>query len=852
MASSSSPLPIYRPSLSPAVHDALYSFWRLPVSTRLSLQSSLPGFNEDVDGIVTLDWNSWWSCVGANVKAAEGGVNEIDTTWALAIEAEQFIASGAVNLHRDSRNSSWRTVRGLTHASSLEKVAKMLSDDAGEFFLAFVVGATILEKALYDLHVERSTSSGSVKSRKKNMILRDLLHSDALVDTLPEGLVRLLKVLFLPSGLNLRNLVWHGFMAPAEFPKCFGCLTLLLIMALPRYFDRRSGESGSGAEEKKEVNLQLFRIDSFDASFVTRSEERLDEEDSEMQQDLVAVLRRETRTERDKVVGWWSTAPFIPLGRSTLVRRAIEALLNRGDELWFLFAVFPVLEHALRLEFLRTNQNHAGLSSAYGFAQIDAYYSTLDGFGQKDKHQVLLHPAVLLDVDPVGSSSDEKKDVESVANALYEKLPLASLAILLDLFMMSSGPNLRAKLCHGESTLSSFLAECEGSPAAARISCATRLLFEAFVLLCETSRQQADVDGEARKVPLSAPVGRCLQRFSAATTCSFHPFYRLHRALSAAHCVASDFSAFRSLWTAYRLEELHIEADESKKPASLTKVEFDAVKTSDGVKFALVEKTDRVAEFQAALSRNSVTKKKIFAQLIGQLNEQLGDVTARIRGDFKASHRSNSQEPRSSVFLALIYAESLPFDRAGSSLSLLEESLERNLLALSDQDGLSVASCMMEIITCCQRSLQTFRRRIEQLHELVADGKARTNHRRSLLTSVFFLPVFERMQLASLSIVEHQLVHLHDVAASRVTVKPKHEEHMRCPQAAQVEQLQRKLLQCITSFEGCTGSSEASHKSGEQAIERALQFLNSKAVKAAFPPATELKKHKRTKGELDG
>ncbi|OWZ06343.1 putative membrane protein [Phytophthora megakarya] len=574
--------------------------------------------------------------------------------------------------------------------------------------MAFVVGVTILEKVLYDLHNERSTSGGSVKS-KKNMILRDLLHSDTLVDTLPDGLLRLLKILFLPSGLNLRNLVWHGFMAPVEFPKCFGCLTLLLIMALPR--------------------------------FVTKSQELRQGEDCGVKQDILAVLRQETPTVRRETIRTWSTSPFIPLGRSNMLRRSINTLVERGDELWFLFAVFPVLEHALRLEFLRENKQRAGLSNAYGLAQIDAYYSTLDGFGQKDKHQVLLHPAVLLDTEDDECSSGKKSGIsrESVPNALYEKLPFVVLAILLDLFMMSSGPNLRAKLCHGEADLSSFLA--------------------------------------------NEDINACFHSFCTITTSSFHPFYRLHRALDTTHRVATDFAAFRSPWIKYRLEEVRVDGEV-------------------------------VEEFRAALGKSSLTsthteksKKKSFAQLIGQLNEQLTEIASRIRHDFKANHHSSTEEYRSSAFLTLTGTKSSP-DHNNCTLHLLEESMERSLLALSDQDGLSVASCMMEIITCCQRSLQTFRSRIEQLQQLVIEGKARTNHRRSLLTSIFFLPVFERMQLVSLSLVEHQLLHLHD----------------------------RKLLQCITSFEGCTGSSEAAQKSGEQAVERALQFLTSKAVKLAFPP----------------
>lgn len=262
-----------------------------------------------------------------------------------------------------------------------------------------------------------------------------------------------------------------------------------------------------------------------------------------------------------------------------------------------------------------------------------------------------------------------------------------------------------------------------------------------------------------------------------------------------------------------------------------------------------MEKTDRVAEFQAALAvkedagtQSLATKKKnkSFASLIGQLKDQLEIIATRIQKDFEVNHCTNNGVGRRSVFLSV--------DGVRSPLNLLERSTERSLLALSDPDGLSVASCMMEVIACCQRSLQTFRERIEQLQQLVTQGKARTNHRRSLLTSIFFLPVFERMQLVSLSIVEHQLLHLHDVATvtstsadSAATKAP-----ALCPRATQIEQLQRKLLQCITSFEGCTGSTEASQKSGEQAVERALQFLNSKAMKAAFPSAFDMRRRAKT------
>uniref|UniRef100_A0AAV1URU3 DUF4209 domain-containing protein n=1 Tax=Peronospora matthiolae TaxID=2874970 RepID=A0AAV1URU3_9STRA len=840
-----SQVPGYRPSLSFAVHDKLYSYWRLPSSVRSSLQQTIPLFFSDVKGVVAVDWNSWLSFVDVNCQNFENSVNEIDKTWTLALYAEKFLALVSVQFDPDRHHSSWRRLCELTHFKALKSVAMMLTDDSGEFFMAFTIGVTILEKALYDLYDKKSNP---VKSRKKNMILRDLLHSDTLADAVPEGLLHLLKVLFLPSGLNLRNLVWHGFMIPAEFPKCFGCLTLLLITVLFVFSDEVQARNTSETVRGKHA-AELFRIGSFNGKFVTNTSKLSKEEDDRRQLYLAAVLRQEPPTVRDEIIRRWTSATFVPKGRSNLLRRAIDALVEQGDELWFLFAALPVLEHALRIQFLHVNQERAGLLDAYSLAQVDEYYSTLDGFGQRDKHQVLLHPGVLVQAENVANANGENSNdcYDSVANALYEQLPFASLSALLDLFMMSSGPNLRAKLCHGEANLTNLLRSSHVEALApAKLSSATLLLFEAFVLLCESSIESSSVACAVMAIDVDKdslpPAVRCqLQVFGETTTCSFHPFYQLYRALSAAHSVASAFAAFRAKWTDFDLYD--VDGDETRQQSGLTQVQFAAIKTTDGLPFTLVEKSDRVTEFIAALctkdkstSELPAGKKKSFAHLIGQLNDELDTFSVQICHDFTRNDRPDLVKSCCSIFLTPAEIDSTALSLSGA-VNLLEGSVKRNLLALSDQEGLGVAACMMEIIACCQRSLEMFRSRIEQFQQLVVTGKARTKHRRSLLTSIFFLPVFERMQMVSLSIVERHVLRLRDVAADMAAcIHSQKKAIVTCPRVVQVEQVQCKLLQCITSFEGCTGSYEASQKSNEQAVHRALQFLNSKALKAAFPP----------------
>jgi hypothetical protein len=123
---------------------------------------------------------------------------------------------------------------------------------------SFGVAITVLERNLYEIYAASAAiataplltatpvsspaveSSSTVSSTPRsnastaaNMILRDLLLSSELRDALPPNCVSWLRVLFSPKGLNLRNIVWHGFIAPHQFPPEFASLTLMLTLSLP-------------------------------------------------------------------------------------------------------------------------------------------------------------------------------------------------------------------------------------------------------------------------------------------------------------------------------------------------------------------------------------------------------------------------------------------------------------------------------------------------------------------------------------------------------------------------------------------------------------------------------------------
>lgn len=66
------------------------------------------------------------------------------------------------------------------------------------------------------------------------------------------------------------------------------------------------------------------------------------------------------------------------------------ALHNYATCNWFAFACLslPILEAGLRAMFVQANPGEHSL----GRARPDHYFVTLDGYGQRDKHQLLLEP----------------------------------------------------------------------------------------------------------------------------------------------------------------------------------------------------------------------------------------------------------------------------------------------------------------------------------------------------------------------------------------------------------------------------------------------------------------------------
>jgi hypothetical protein len=130
-----------------------------------------------------------------------------------------------------------------------------------------------------------------------------------------------------------------------------------------------------------------------------------------------------------------SIAAWLPESHRSLWHFTTTALV-RSQSNWMACALMILLlEQGLRLEWCRLNDRYP----ADAVAQPGQFYVTLDGHGQRHKHNLLLHP-VVYEYDNGGASKPNK---------LLSHIGASAVALLMDLMVSPSGPNIRAALSHG-------------------------------------------------------------------------------------------------------------------------------------------------------------------------------------------------------------------------------------------------------------------------------------------------------------------------------------------------------------------------------------------------------------------
>ncbi|XP_065075074.1 endoplasmic reticulum membrane-associated RNA degradation protein-like [Ochlerotatus camptorhynchus] len=94
--------------------------------------------------------------------------------------------------------------------------------------------SSILEYSLGNVYL---TESGSMPPH----LLRDLLMTDTLATVMGETVIYLLRLLLgTPNGINLRNLVWHGFLSEEEVSPFYSNFLLLVLITVGDILEERN------------------------------------------------------------------------------------------------------------------------------------------------------------------------------------------------------------------------------------------------------------------------------------------------------------------------------------------------------------------------------------------------------------------------------------------------------------------------------------------------------------------------------------------------------------------------------------------------------------------------------------
>ena len=234
-------------------------------------------------------------------------------------------------------------------------------------------------------------------------LLRDLISNKSLAMILSPGLINIIK-LFVgsPLSLNLRNLMWHGFLLPAECSHYYEYFFYLILNRIGYEVDSYEIKS---LETKRICQINFISEDLFDKII-----ENMDEH-------LKCVNKTMLLNDQQK----------------NLVCYTIQDLfLKRKSFIQVIMICLPQIEFLLRKLYIIENKIDFKFNLC---AQEKFYYLTMDE---------ILQERVIL------KNEDAKIGISNEINKLRFKLGDEFMLLLYDLFMFNDGPRIRDRFSHGE------------------------------------------------------------------------------------------------------------------------------------------------------------------------------------------------------------------------------------------------------------------------------------------------------------------------------------------------------------------------------------------------------------------
>ena len=293
----------------------------------------------------------------------------------------------------------------------LIRLSECGENDGASHLVASMMALNRLESAI------RRTVSGDQPAKQGSAPLKDLI--ERLYEMEAKGssstsLAPVLRTLLLPTksgGINLRNLVLHGFLS--EISAKWFSLALIILNTLEEAVPTKTnGNPKSNGAEFSATKYQSMRTLAESGQSILRSH--------------IALHKLECQAKE-----------FVPTSHHGLLRFLLRNLAPTiFDEsltplsVTFIALMCVLLEHSLRLMWCEANGRHDDTK-----AQPNTYYVTLDGHGQKTIHDVIVLPFLM----------------NGERNSLVQELGAPMCSLLSDLFTSPSpeAPNIRSAVFHG-------------------------------------------------------------------------------------------------------------------------------------------------------------------------------------------------------------------------------------------------------------------------------------------------------------------------------------------------------------------------------------------------------------------
>ena len=300
---------------------------------------------------------------------------------------------------------------------------------------------SLIEKILVSIHKEHSNL---ILPRTLSEILL-LISSEKIF---PTGIINLCIILIgPPTSINIRNLLWHGFLNDEQFTNTLFCSLILLYQTLLQYDIKKF-------EYKELGNIHINYLNSY------------------------------CSIPNDLIINEINKCQYIIPNRKEIIKNCVNNIGQNSDEKNInILRLIVEFEHFLRICFISIND----INKKFGMANYSSYYITLDVLIQEyiifNNDGIMVNrPSTKNEIkitkyknmkkfdnnknnnsnnDNINEEKNEiiendKQKFDKKQNKLIEILGNEIIIKLYDLFLIENGIKLRDHLSHGEYDINSF------------------------------------------------------------------------------------------------------------------------------------------------------------------------------------------------------------------------------------------------------------------------------------------------------------------------------------------------------------------------------------------------------------